>query len=83
MEREWFWRFLAGAMLFVVGWAVWIAVQIRYAPLATPAAFEAEARARASREAKGPIGRPPPVNAEKLKMSESIATPIVEAPAGK
>ena len=52
---EWFWRFLSVVMLFAVGWAVWIFYQLNPAPLITRAAFEAAAKARATRDAHGLI----------------------------
>ncbi|MGH8705441.1 MAG: hypothetical protein ACREUO_08505 [Burkholderiales bacterium] len=123
---EWFWRFLAVVMLAAVGWVVWISYQLNPQPLVTMAAFEAAAKARASRNTQGlivPAVRPaeaaasapasapspspapasasaesqpprpevsapaavpaaaaepkePPVNLEKLKLSDRIATPI-------
>ncbi len=35
---EWFWRFLAVVMLIVVGWVVWIAIQISPPDMVLPAA---------------------------------------------
>jgi len=43
---EWMWRFLAAAMLFTVGWTIWILYQINPPSLVTDAAFEAAAKAR-------------------------------------
>ena len=115
---EWFWRFLAAVMLFVVGWVVWIAIQISPPDMVLPAAYEAAAQGRASRNSGGMIvtgaiggadgGAPmqgpadsrdatrpspadaapsvvpapaePPVNLEKLRLAESIETPILERP---
>ena len=122
-EGEWFWRFLAVSMLAVIGWVVWIAIQISPPEVILPAAYEAAAKARAtfnsshpaqsasgsitaapaqseSVPAQVPAGSvaevaphvppnsppiDPPVNLEKLKVAESIETPIVERPrrAGK
>ena len=112
---EWFWRFLAFVMIFVIGWVAWIAIQISPPDMILPAAYEAAAKGRASRNSAGPItgstvvvpdqattappvqapaegspavaGQPPapaapatptepPVNVEKLRMAESIDTPI-------
>ena len=109
---EWFWRFLAVVMLFIVGWVVWIAIQISPPDVFLPAAYEAAAQGRALRNAAGPIsgaapalpaapagdppqvaGAPaappeaapvpaapsePPVNLEKLRLADSIETPIPE-----
>lgn len=91
---EWFWRFLAAAMLLAVGWVAWIAYLLNPAPLVTDLAQQAAAKARASRSAGGVITpapqtvtpaatapaapqRPePPVNVERLKLSDSIESAI-------
>lgn len=52
---EWFWRFLAVVMLAVVGWVVWIAIQISPPDMVLPAAYEAAAQGRASRNSAGTI----------------------------
>ena len=115
---EWFWRFLAVVMLFVVGWVVWIAIQISPPDIVLPAAYEAAAQGRASRNSgraiggtgavaapgtaapqdvagasqapaaapaaapaqAAPVAAPaePPVNLDKLRLAESIETPIFE-----
>jgi hypothetical protein len=114
---EWFWRFLAVVMLVVIGWVVWIAIQISPPEMVLPAAYEAAAQGRASRSSGGAIGvagaavpapasadqaatavpapsapvpvvaaepvkpaKPaePPVNLEKLRMADTIETPIFE-----
>lgn len=84
---EWFWRFLAAVMLFAVGWSIWIFYQLNPPPLATSAAFEAAAKARANQGVKGVIApapapaalsREPPINADKLKFSDSLASPVAE-----
>ena len=67
---EWFWRFLAFVMLAIVGWVVWIAVQISPPDLILPAAFQAAAEGRASRNSGGPIGAPATIS----------AVPVAEAP---
>ena len=88
---EWFWRFLATVMLFAVGWTMWIYSQLNPPALITAAAFEAAAQAKADRKqsAKGVIApaaapaaeaapsvpKEPPVNAEKLRFSESLSAP--------
>lgn len=120
---EWFWRFLAVVMLVVVGWVVWIAIQINPPDMVLPAAYEAAAQGRARNSSgtiggappaqvqtqapvQGPIdpnpaGAPaigaatpvappapapaaspaePPVNLEKLRLADSIETPIQERP---
>ncbi|MBS0337608.1 MAG: hypothetical protein JSS40_12480 [Proteobacteria bacterium] len=101
---EWFWRFLAVVMLVIVGWVVWIAIQISPPDLILPAAFEAAAQGRATRNSGGAIGgvapqpvaaaveapavpaapppppAEPPVNLDKLRLAESIETPIFERP---
>ncbi len=114
---EWFWRFLAVVMLVLVCWVVWIAVQISPSEMVLPAAYEAAAKGRASRNSGGAIAPAvdpapaqaangnaesappvavtavattaesvvlptapslPPVNLDKLRMAESIETPIFE-----
>jgi hypothetical protein len=78
---EWCWRFLAGAMLFAVLWSAWIFYQINPPALITQAAFEAAAKANAKQNAQGriaPVAAPPapkepPINADKLKFSETLS----------
>ena len=92
---EWLWRFLAAAMLFSVVWTTWIFYQLNPRPLIMNAAFEAAAKAKANagQNARGVISPPassapppapapskePPINPDKLKFSDSIATPAPEA----
>lgn len=110
MVSEWFWRFLASVMMVAVGWVAWIVYQLNPPPLATQAAYEAAARARASQTASGAIGtrpgaeaaRPgtetaqpekaaaqvaepdgPPVNVERLRLSDTIRTLLPQEPDGK
>ena len=87
---EWFWRFLAVVMLIVVGWVVWIAIQISPRDMVLPAAYEAAAQGRA-RNSSGSIGSAPaqapvqaPVDAKDPAAVSSLATgapPIAPAPA--
>ena len=87
---EWFWRFLAVVMLIVVGWVVWIAIQISPPDMVLPAAYQAAAQGRA-RNSSGTIGGAPaqapvqaPVDAREPAAVSSLATgaPAVEtAPA--
>ena len=81
---EWLWRFLAGVMLFAVGWSAWIFYQINPPALITDAAFEAAAKANAKQNAQGRIVAPalpvapappkePPINADKLKFSDTLS----------
>jgi hypothetical protein len=79
---EWMWRFLALVMLFAVGWSAWIFYQINPAPLITDAAFEAAAKANAKQNAQGliapavqppPAPKEPPINADKLKLSDTLS----------
>lgn len=86
---EWMWRFLAAVMAFAVGWSLWIFYQLNPPPLITNAAFEAAAmaKAKAGQKTQGviapavvpaPVPEAPketPVNAEKLKFSESLSLP--------
>jgi hypothetical protein len=92
---EWMWRFLAGAMLIVVGWTIWIIYQLNPSPLIMNAAFEAAAKARANgkqhekQSSHGVIAAPaaalpeapkePPINPEKLRFSDTIAIPVPNA----
>ena len=95
---EWLWRFLATAMMFSVGWTMWIFYQINPTPLITAAAFEAAAKAKSNAQQNthgvitpaapaAPVELPaapetakePPVNLEKLKLSDSIAPPVPDA----
>lgn len=89
---EWMWRFLAAAMLFTVGWTIWIIYQLNPPPLIMNAAFEAAAKARLDGKAgdkqsvQGKITPPapqppkePPVNPEKLRFSDTIADPAPDA----
>lgn len=98
-EWDFLWRVIAVALLFEIGWVVWVAIQINPPPIALPAAYDAAARALAARHVEGQIRsadpapaaapaptvpalpREPPVNVEKLKLSESIETAIPEHPA--
>ena len=82
-EREWFWRILAALMLAMTGWMGWVAYQLAPAGVATPAAYQALAQARAVQHVQeGHIKpavlqrKPPPVDVEKLRLSDSIETPI-------
>src|SRR5687767_15849850 len=52
---EWLWRFLAGVMVFAVGWTMWILYQLNAPPLITTAAYEAAASANAKQNAQGVI----------------------------
>ena len=92
---EWLWRFLATAMMFSVGWTMWIFYQINPTPLITAAAFEAAAKAKSNAQQStqgvitpaAPLEPPPapeapkepPVNLDKLKLSDSIAPPVPDA----
>ena len=89
---EWLWRFLAAVMLFSVAWTTWIFYQLNPTPLVMNAAFEAAAKAKvnAGQNVHGVIAPPsaaaapvlpkePPINPDKLKFSESLATPLPDA----
>jgi hypothetical protein len=73
---EWFWRFLAAVMLLIVGWVVWIAVQISPPDLILPAAFEAAAQGRATRNSAGVIG-----GAGIAPAQEATAPAVISLPA--
>lgn len=84
---EWFWRFLAVVMLVVVGWVVWIALQISPPAIVLPAAYKAAAEGRASRNSAGLIGAPPAATAAAPAApatgaaSDAAAAPVAAAPA--
>lgn len=79
---EWFWRFLAAIMLAIVGWVVWIAIQISPPDLILPEAFEAAAQGRAARNSAGVIGSAPlavvgaPLNVAGATTAASVS-PVV------
>lgn len=91
---EWIWRFLAAVLLFSVGWVLWIAYQLNPPMLVTTAAFEAAAKAKTSQNAAGliapkpgaeapnpepePVAKEPPVNVEKLRLSDAITLPLAQ-----
>ncbi len=74
---EWFWRFLAAVMLLIVGWVVWIAVQISPPDLILPAAFEAAAQGRATRNSAGVIGGTGSAPAQEASAQAVISLPPV------
>jgi hypothetical protein len=88
--REWFWRIVGALMLLMLGWLGWVAYQLMPSSLATPAAYQALAQARAARNvqeghikpapqpAAAQAPRKAPVDTEKLRLSDSIETPIPE-----
>ena len=81
--REWFWRILAVLMLAMACWVGWVAWQIAPStPVATPAAFQALSRARSMAPAlnvqQGVIRQPAPAGEARLRMADSIQTPITE-----
>ena len=98
-DWEWFWRFLAVVMAISVAWVIWIASQIGPRPLATPAAYEAAAQAKSrsakGRISPAPAPAPepapapsmpqnvPPVDMEKLRMSDTLTAPVASPPAAK
>ena len=78
---------LAAVMLFAVAWSMWIFYQLNAPPLITNAAFEAAAKANAKQNTKGVITpaavpqvpaapKEPLINADKLKLSEDLSTPV-------
>jgi len=84
---EWIRRFPAVALLFSVSWGLWVACQVNPPMPVTAAAFEAAAKARATRSAAGGIApkpepgtaaKEPPVKLEKLKLPDSIALPLAQ-----
>jgi hypothetical protein len=77
---EWFWRFLAGVMLVIVGWVVWIAIQISPPDLILPAAFEAAAQGRATRNSGGAIGGVAPQPAAPAAEAPAVVAPAPPPP---
>jgi hypothetical protein len=90
---EWFWRFLAAVMLFAVCWMLWIFHHLNPTPLVLPAAFDAAAKAGAKQNAQGVImpamakepevkeqreAKEPPVDMEKLKLTNSLSEAVAE-----
>jgi hypothetical protein len=91
-SREWFWRVLAALMLVMACWVGWVAYQIAPVSVATPAAYHALTQARAAQNVQGlirPAGaaelarpaapqpaRKAPVDLERLRLADSIETPI-------
>jgi hypothetical protein len=87
---DWFWRILAFLMLLMLCWMGWVFYQLSPRQIATPAAYDALAQARAAgnlqeghiRPAVPPVPaapaapRKPPVDVDKLRLSDSIETPI-------
>jgi ketosteroid isomerase-like protein len=65
---EWIWRFIAVAMLVMVGWMGWVIYLLNSPPLVTAAAFEASAKAKAQ-------GSP-------HQQTTGTITPAAPAPAG-
>ena len=80
---EWMWRFLALAMVFVVGWMIWVLYQLNPPPLIMNAAFEAFASAKA-RENQLPkpatqgVIKAAPGPAEPPKADPAAAPPVSE-----
>ena len=72
---EWFWRFLAVVMLVIVGWVVWIAIQISPPDIILPAAYEAAAQGRASRNSGGAITGMSAVNSSGEAPAPAVAAP--------
>ena len=83
---EWFWRFLALAMMFAVGWTVWIIYQLNPPPLIMNAAFEAAAKAKGKsapgekQSTQGVIAPSAGADASKAAESPAIASAPAEAP---
>jgi len=84
---EWFWRFLAFAMMVSVGWTVWIIYQLNPPPLVKAAAFEAAAKAKVKgthgeqQSAKGMISPSAAAKAAPPAMAEASPAPTApEAP---
>src|SRR3972149_9584840 len=77
-DWEWFWRFLAVVVVLAVAWVVGVPLQISPTPLATQAAYEAAAHARAGRNSQGtikPAGEPAPAAAPSAAAEPAPAAP--------
>jgi hypothetical protein len=81
-DWEFLWRFIAVAMLFEIGWVIWIAIQINPPPIALPAAFAAAAKARANRNFEGQIVIPDRAPAAEIPITAdpSSALPAPREP---
>jgi len=87
---EWVWRFIAVAMLVMVGWMGWVIYLLNPQPLVTPAAFEASVKARSQgivhQQAKGTIAAAPSAAgaasgpAEAPKPAAEAPKPMAETP---
>ena len=82
---EWMWRFLAVAMLFTLGWLMWVLYQLNPPPLILNAAFEASAKAK-SKEAQSSkasvrgLITPPAAGAEPPKPVAELPKPVADTP---
>jgi pyruvate/2-oxoglutarate dehydrogenase complex dihydrolipoamide acyltransferase (E2) component len=85
---EWVWRFIAFAMLLMLGYMAWVITLLNPPPLIMPAAFEASAKANAERNvaqkttAEGMItpAKPAVTAAEAPKPAAEAPKPAEEAP---
>lgn len=74
--RHWelFWRIIAGLMLIVIAWVVWVLYQITPRSVVTPLAFESKARPIGAQPA--PTGVSPPVSSSNPVPSGAPAEPV-------
>ena len=49
-ESEWFWRMIAGLMVIIIGWMLWVMYQITPRSVVTPLAFVFQAKPGAMRQ---------------------------------
>jgi len=84
---EWVWRFIAVAMLVMVGWMGWVIYLLNAPPLVTAAAFEASAKAKAqsstTQQSTGTIAPAAPLPAGVASgpaEAPKPAVPVAEAP---
>ena len=70
-DWEWFWRIIAGLMLVVIAWVVWVLYQISPRSVVTPLAYSNQAR---------PLGAvQPAADAPAAPVQEAVAPPPQEA----
>ena len=67
-DFELFWRIVAGLMLLVIGWMVWVLYQISPRSVVTPLAYSAQVR---------PISTQPPASVAPVPAVEAVAKPTV------
>lgn len=86
-DWEWFWRIIAGLMLVVIAWVVWVLYQISPRSVVTPLAYASQVRpaatnqpAAAAQEAVAPT--PPPQEAGAAASDRGMDAAQAAAPSG-